>query len=268
MTFKKTAILLFFVLSILLPTLKLQAQSTNTGFVSGNIWYSKDPFEEGDRIKIYTFIFNPDERELSGIVVFFDKTTLLGKKEFNIPAKRAEDVSVDWTATVGDHVIFGKIENAKFLISAGKYEEVYIAENETEKSSRTISKKIVPKEEASPNTEDSSLSVSDIKKIVEEKTPEVITKPIILAVNKLEEIRKDIKKKSEIKQEAVKKEIKTLDGGKTPAAEKNPILKPLKYAELFLLSASSFILNNKILSYGLSAIFVFFLFRYFFRKIF
>ena len=59
---------------------KILAQSSNTGFVPGNIWYSKDPFEEGDKVKIYTFIFNPDSRELSGTVIFFDKTVLLGKK--------------------------------------------------------------------------------------------------------------------------------------------------------------------------------------------
>ncbi len=140
MILRKIGIILFLIFS-LLPMEKISAQSPNTGFVQANLWYSKDPFEEGDKIKIYTFIFNPDARELSGIVVFFDKTVLLGKKEFTIPAKTANDVSIDWTVTAGDHTIFGKIENAKFLVSAGKYEEVYIAENETEKSSRTVSKK-------------------------------------------------------------------------------------------------------------------------------
>ena len=118
MTFKKVSIVLFLIFS-LFPIQKIFAQNSNTGFVPGNIWYSKDPFEEGDKIKIYTFIFNPDARELSGTVIFFDKTVLLGKKDFIILSKSANDISIDWTVTAGDHTIFGKIENAKFLISKG-----------------------------------------------------------------------------------------------------------------------------------------------------
>ena len=81
MNLKKAGIVLFLIFS-LLPIQKIFAQSSNTGFVQANIWYSKDPFEEGDKVKIYTFIFNPDTRELSGTVIFFDNTVMLGKKDF------------------------------------------------------------------------------------------------------------------------------------------------------------------------------------------
>src|SRR3989344_6452613 len=129
MNFKKLTIVLFLIFSIL-PTTKILAQSSDIGFVSENIWYSEDSFEEGDKIRIYTFIFNPDSRELSGTVLFFDKTVLLGKKDFAVPPKRALDVSIDWTVVAGDHTIFGKIEDAKFLVSTGNYEQASISENE------------------------------------------------------------------------------------------------------------------------------------------
>lgn len=274
MTLKKVGIVLFLIFS-LLPIQNTLAQGSNSGFVSGNIWYSKDPFEEGDKIKIYTFIFNPDTRELSGTVIFFNKTVLLGKKNFVVPAKSANDVSIDWTVTAGDHVIFGKIENAKFLISAGKYEEVYLAENETEKSSRAVSKKIVSKSDS--NTDSNSdtvgtgISVSEITKTIQEKTPDFITKPITSAADKLEEFREDTIIASENKKEKVKKEIDDLNKNKTglnSETTQNPLLKPFKYVELLFFSVLSLLLKNRILFYGIIIVAVFFLVRFIWKKIF
>ena len=251
---------------------KILAQSSNTGFVPGNIWYSEDPFEEGDKVKIYTFIFNPDARELSGTVIFFDKTVLLGKKDFIIPGKTANDVSTDWTVTAGSHSIFGKIENAKFLISKGKYEEVYLTENETEKSSRTVSKKIISKT-TDTNTDSNSASISDITKIIKEETPDFITKPIVSVTESLETFRSNLNTASNDKKEEIKKEIQALGaelprGSSAPKDTISPLLKPFKYTEIFFLSVFSFILNNKILFYGILIIVVFFILRFIWKKIF
>ena len=276
MTFKKVSIVLFLIFS-LFPIQKIFAQNSNTGFVPGNIWYSKDPFEEGDKIKIYTFIFNPDARELSGTVIFFDKTVLLGKKDFIILSKSANDISIDWTVTAGDHTIFGKIENAKFLISKGKYEEVYLAENETEKSSRTVSKKITSKS-TDINTNTAGVSVLDITKIIKEKIPDFITKPIISSANSLETFRKNLNTISDNKKEEIKKEIEALNdsnlvvglskGNATIKTDTNPLLKPFKYVEIFFLSIFSFIVSNKILFYGIIIVVVFFILRFIWNKIF
>ena len=276
MTLKKIGIVLFLIFS-LFPIQKIFAQNSNTGFVPGNIWYSKDPFEEGDKIKIYTFIFNPDARELSGTVIFFDKTVLLGKKDFIILSKSANDISIDWTVTAGDHTIFGKIENAKFLISKGKYEEVYLAENETEKSSRTVSKKITSKS-TDINTNTAGVSVLDITKIIKEKIPDFITKPIISSANSLETFRKNLNTISDNKKEEIKKEIEALNdsnlvvglskGNATIKTDTNPLLKPFKYVEIFFLSIFSFIVSNKILFYGIIIVVVFFILRFIWNKIF
>ncbi|MFA4975169.1 MAG: hypothetical protein WC839_01220 [Candidatus Paceibacterota bacterium] len=278
MTFKKFYIIIFLVFSIL-PTQKIFAQTPNTGFVSENIWYSKDPLMEGDKVQIYTFVFNPDSRELSGTVIFFDKTVLLGKKEFVIPPKGAKDVFINWTTTAGDHIIFAKIENAKFLLSNGKYEEVYIALNETEKNSQTISKKITS---ADTNTDINPISnisntvsdsISNIKNIIEEKTPNFITQPILATTNKLEELRKNINTTGQLKKEEIKKEIENLNSTKinkegNSKTTRNPLLKPFKYVELFFVSTLSLILNNKILFYGILLILIFFILRYIWKKIF
>lgn len=266
MAFKKIWVVLFLIF-FLFPICKIYGETSNAGFIPANIWYSKDPFQEGDKIKIYTLIFNPDQREFSGTVIFFDKTVFLGKKDFTVPAKGIKDISIDWTATVGDHIIFGKIENAKFLISKDEYEEAYLAKDETEQNKRTVSKKIIPKEasDADTKSELNTASPSQIEKIrdmIVEKTPDFIAKPIANTANAIEGFRENVGTVSENKKQKVKMEIKALE------ENKSKILKPFKYAELFLFTLSSAIFNNKFIFYGILIIGVFLLFRWLWLKIF
>lgn len=269
------------------------ATSENVGFVSTNIRYSKDPFMEGDKIKIYTLVINPDTRTFLGTVIFFDKNTLLGTKSFSVPANGVKDIFIDWTATAGDHLIYGKIENAKFLISKGNYEEIYLTENETEKSERTVEKTLVVNTNSDSNignTVDSSSlgAIQNIQKLITEKTPDFIAKPIEITASAIDGFREDLGIASDKKKEETKTEINNLNiVSPTPDLKdlKNPqkttvitttdntnkkskIFKPFKYVELFFLTLSSFIFNNKLIFYGLLAVILFLLGRFAWRKIF
>ncbi len=230
---RKFGIILFLILSVL-PIWNVYAQSSNVGFVSGDIWYSKDPLEEGDKVNIYTLLFNPDKRELSGTVIFFNKTVFLGKKDFIVPANGVKDIYINWTVTAGSHTIFGKIENAKFLVSKGIYEDVYLANNETEKSTETVNKKIIPdlknldeNTKASDNSDNSSLgSIENIQNLIKENTPDFIAKPIILTANVVDGWREGLSIVSDKKKEAVKNEINILKSqeeinSETPSDSKN-----------------------------------------------
>lgn len=267
---KKFYLTLIVLTCLLLPVLKTQAQSSNAGFVPGNIWYSVDPFEEGDKIKIYTVLFNPDSRQFSGTVIFFDKTTFLGKKDFKVEARSVQDISIDWTVNVGDHTIFAKIENAKFLISLGKYEEVYLSGNQTEESKRTVKKKLVSSTSSDNiisnlkgeiiNT--SSKSVEDIGKLVEDNTPNIIAKPVISVVNSLEDLRDKIGISSQDSKVEIKKDLKSED------KDKGKLDTPFNYIKLFFFTLVSFIFNHKIIFYLLSLAILFYIARYIWRLIF
>jgi hypothetical protein len=267
MTFKKAGLILFLIF-FLLPMQKIFAQTANTGFVQANLWYSKDPFEEGDRIKIYTLIFNPDTKQLSGTVNFFDNTTLLGKKDFSVAGGATNAISIGWTVTAGDHNIFGEIQNPRFLLSNGNYQTISLTENQTQKSSRTVSKKITS---GQTNTSTIPTSISDVTKIIENNVPNSVTQPIISATDKLEEIRNNISNASDNKQKEIKNDIKTLENPKSTSKDsptQSTFLKPFKYVELFFLSIFSYIINNKILFYGIIIVVVFFILRFVWKKIF
>ncbi len=262
-----TLILLFY----LFPIGKIFAQIPNVGFIPSNIWYSKDPFEEGDKIKIYTLLYNPDSRELSGNVIFFDNTTLLGQKSFKIASKAVKDLSIDWTVEAGNHTIFAKIENAKFLNSNGSYEEVYLAENKTEESKSNVPKKIITD---LPNTisdkiAESTTVVTDVQKIVKDNTPTFITKAVDFTTSSLEDIRANTNTSLEDKKQTVQKEINVLNETKKNNTKNTDyILKPFKYLEIFFLTIFAFIFKTKILFFGLIVVILFLILRYIWRLIF
>lgn len=284
--FKKNIVLILLLIFYLFPLNAIFAQSSTAGFVPSNIWYSKDPFEEGDKIQIYTVVFNPDSRELSGTVVFFDNNVFLGKKDFVASPKGVKDIYIDWTVNVGSHSIFGKIENAKFLISKGKYEEVFLAENETSKSSRTVSKKIITGTggTALQNTSVvdtvnalSSDSVNTLKKIIGENTPNFISEPVVSTTDIVEKFRTDVALSSENKKTEINDQIKSLDTPKndiskstssTKTTEPNILLKPFKYVELFFFTLLAFIVNNPFIFYGFIIAIVLYILRIIWRLIF
>ena len=269
MYFKKLGIFLFLALSVL-GVYGKNIEAANVGFVPSSIWYSKDPFEEGDKIKIYTLIFNGDKRELSGTVLFFDKDVLLGKKEFVVPPETAKDISVNWTVDAGSHSIYAKIENAKFLISKGKYENADVAETQTKESSRTVAKKIIAKNtDAESSADDTGFeSIKNIGNTIEEKTPSFIAKPVVLGASIVEDFRTNTGATMQTKKEETKMEVDTLSKAPPSKTTNSSILKPLKYIQLFFLTIISFLFNNKIIFYLVSLALVFFILRFIWRRFF
>ena len=297
MNFKKIIIISLIIFSIF-PLKNIFAQTNNVGIIPSNIWYSKDPFEEGDKIKIYTVVYNSDPKELSGSVIFFDNNVFLGKGDFMVSGKSTTDVSIDWTATSGDHDIFAEIQNAKFLISAGKYQDVYLAENKTTESKITVAKKEVA---TLPNISNISSTItdqitniassaSDITQSIKNNTPPILVNTMNSTSNVLEKLRTSVGSSLETSKINVQKEIESLNSNEIPQNsssessnkiktatikqndpknfDKTGILKPLKYVELFFLTIFSFLFKYKILFYGLIILILFFIIRFIWHLIF
>jgi hypothetical protein len=87
-------------------------------------------------------------------------------------------------------------------------------------------------------------SISDVKKIIEEKTPDFIIQFVTSTIDKIEKFRED---------------TKVLSDNKKEKAEK---------VESFLFSLISLILDNKILFYGVLILIVFFVLRFIWNIVF
>jgi len=298
----KKIIFLSLILSILFTSQNVSAatiDNSNVGFVPSNIWYSNDPDTEGEKVRIYTVVFNPYQKEFSGEVSFYDGEILLGKKTFTISSIGTKDVYIDWTVSLGTHKIFAKITNAKYLISKGVYEQVNAEESTSDTSSYTVYKKILPnisdvKDNVTKTVNDIKNPVNNLEQKILESTPDYVSKPIINSSNFLENWRGsqieiiDTKKdavKSEIdilqqensKVEVLKEESDTNTDNNTDNKNttksigeefKSSTTTPFKYVELFFLTILSFIIGNKIIFYAtLVLIFALFI-KILWRKIF
>ncbi|MEK7560260.1 MAG: hypothetical protein AAB522_03095 [Patescibacteria group bacterium] len=100
----------------------------NIGFIQDNIWFSKDPFFEGDKIRIYTAVFNGSKYDFKGVVEFFNNGKSIGKSSFALTSGAFQALWMDWTAEGGEKRIYANITSAKISLPGG-VEEAVILEN-------------------------------------------------------------------------------------------------------------------------------------------
>ncbi|HEY4521883.1 MAG TPA: hypothetical protein VJH05_01950 [Candidatus Paceibacterota bacterium] len=100
----------------------------NIGFIQDNIWYSKDPFFEGDKIRIYTTVFNGSQYDFKGILEFWAGGKSIGKSNFSLISGAFQVLWADWVAEGGNKKIYASITEAKISLPGGA-EEAIILEN-------------------------------------------------------------------------------------------------------------------------------------------
>ncbi len=89
------------------------------GIADNALWFSKDPFFEGDSITIYTLLYNSSANQLSGTLTLYDGTTTLANKLFTVSGGGASSiVSFPWKVTSGTHVFSAVITSKEFTTIA------------------------------------------------------------------------------------------------------------------------------------------------------
>lgn len=125
--------------ALLFPT-TLFAQETieNVGFTSSSIWYSQEPFFEGDKIRIYTIIRNSTDKDITGVVTFYKGETSIGSTNFSLARNRVQDVWIDWNATAGQTSISARLSNTKISLPDGETLSVVLKDSTTGESDRFV----------------------------------------------------------------------------------------------------------------------------------
>ena len=235
----------------------------NLGFIPSNIiWYSKDPFFAGDKIRIYSAIFNNSEYDISGTVEFYDNGNLIGKLDFALAGGGGmRDVWIDWIAAKGNHKISAKIVDGK-ISTIGGGNETFALENSQAGESERFVEEIPAPVVQQPVVQKDENSQNGILKSVSPKLI-AVAESVIQNINAFADRQKE---KLETKKEEIKKEIAAINSGevKNPEAggeivketegnassdEAIKTGKPLKYVFLASLSAANFVLEHKILFY-------------------
>lgn len=280
----------------------------NVGFLPSNIWYSKDPFFAGDKIRVYTVIFNGSDSDLEGTVEFYDNNQSIGKSSFSLAGGgRIRDIWIDWTATGGNHTISAKIVNPKISAPGEEARAIVIANAETGTNERVIdfdinkngvadSKEIVKNAIATGESVVLSKIDDAVKKINEVVPVKPVIETVKTKVEAVDDFRESQEKKVSSTLNVVKKELENLktgdgavktdsgtskssneqfvkdknekDGIGAPKLDKTIAEKPFKYVYLFFLSILEYILKIKILFYGLLSLIIFLIGRLAYRRIF
>lgn len=290
-----TKIFIVLLLSFTFVVMPVYAETTDvgaSGIIPSNIWYSKSDFKEGDTIRIYTAVFNGSPDKLVAMVEFYDKTTLLSKKEVTVAQDTLKDVSILWTVTAGDHSISAKIANSTFVNKQGKTNTVVLDDRETTVKDTFVSKDLPTLDTAKASDAlKTSVTVQAEKAgdFISSYTPESIKEPVVNASVSLDAWRErsgtifeSLKVASQKKLDALNSETATSNPSKDVpqkenssnttsvkgVSEKSSLQKPFEYVKLFSFSLLSFIWKTAFVFYGLIAILVFFVLRYLYRRIF
>lgn len=103
----------------------------NIGFVQENIWYSKDPFFDGDKIRIYTAVLNASKYDFKGILEFTVAGKSIGKSNFSLVSGAFQVLWADWVAESGNKKIYASITEAKISLPGGVEESVILENSKT-----------------------------------------------------------------------------------------------------------------------------------------
>ena len=282
------ALFLFFT-ALITPVFATDLSINNAGFVPSNIWYSKDPFYAGDKIRIYTFIFNGSAYDLTGAVEFFDNGASIGKTTFALASGgRLRDLWIDWKATEGKHAVTARLVDTIADGPNGK-QSVVLANAETGKSERTIELDPVAKaaaekaqaEQAAEAQKQALNKVDDAIQTVSSVIPAPVKEGVSSSANFLEAFRIGeayslrLAKENKAREiEAIKAEEQRVAGGGKPKslagaadAMLNTAEKPFAYVMLALFTASQYIFEWKVFFYGVLLYVFYRIIRWVVRKV-
>jgi hypothetical protein len=261
----------------------------NAGFVPSNIWYSKDPFFAGEKIRIYTIIFNGSIYDLTGGVEFLDNGTPIGKTTFALAnGGRVRDLWIDWKATAGKHIITAHLINVVADGPSGK-QAVALPNSETGKSDRTVELDPVAKAaemklqeaKAAEMKKQAIGKVDDVLQSVNNTIPEPLKEGISLGTNVLEALRLSEADSLSVAREEKAQEIEAikareqtrLAGGsaKTVISATDAMLntaeKPFAYVALAVLTLGQYIFEWQVVFYGIILYVLYRIIRWIVRKV-
>ncbi len=271
---KKYFLILIISFFVLAPSLYAKV-SDSTGFLSSQIWYSKNELVEGETVKIYTAVWNGNDKPLSVKVEFYDRNVILGTRDVVVPVETLEDVSISWKVTSGDHYFSAKILSSVLNIDNSKKENVVLENNKT--SSNKVFVPVIVKKEDGEISKSSDVAKDELIKVgekINDIIPESVAVPLNEGLVSVDIFRiQTLSKIAESKEKAEEK-LLTLEDFSDNEEEirkaktlEEATEKPITNVKLFFLKILEFIFSHKLVFYGLIIFFIFYFLRGVYRKI-
>lgn len=272
---KKAFVIISFLLLCAVRAPAFAENSDVSGFIPGQIWYSKSDLVEGDTVNIYTAVWNSGGNSLYVKVEFYDKNVILGVREATLSPSELKSISVPWKVTLGDHVISAKIISSSETISGSK-EKVVLGNSVTENDRRTV--KVTMKNSdgstSSPAENAIKTQIDRTSKEIESVVPDSVSSSVSSTIDQVDNFRNESYiKVSGLKANAAEevnllkdKDDSSLNSKKGSDIE-GTIEEPLAYIKLFLFSVATFVLGNKPVFYAILILLIFVILRAIYNKL-
>lgn len=168
----------------------LFAATLSAGVPMDPIWFSKDPFFEGDQITIFTPLYNSSAYRFSGTVELHDGTGTIGAKQFTLDPKGASEIfAFSWKAERGEHTFSIAIVNGKFIGSGKTLVDLPISAGTT----GVVKRSVIPKQETSasvPKTPTAdNVTYREEARYLNTKIPESALRNVLPIVESVEAFR-------------------------------------------------------------------------------
>ncbi len=287
-------------LFVFVPFSIFAAPLSNAGFLQGGIWYSKDPFFAGDKVRVYAAVFNSSNEDLAGTVEFLDNKKSLGHADFFVErGGKFAQVWVDWNATGGDHLVEAVITKASIIRAGGAPLAIELQQAKVQEDLRQVDTDTdkdgignstdtdddndgtSDAQELTQGTDPLIPSASQEEAIVAKETeqvqkdnaitetviaflPDGIEKPVAVVHEAVQGVLAPVVEQVEQKQEQARQQLDALNGNpEASATEKTK-------ASLYLasLSAAAFVLKTEIILYAFALFFAFILLKSLLRRVF
>lgn len=265
-------------LALLLPLLFLPTfvfAVSNSGFIPGQIWFSKDSLKEGEIVNIHTAVWNGEDSSISTKVEFYDKNTILGSRDVILTPLSLKDVSISWKVTQGEHIISAKITSSTITID-GKKENVALSTITTSNNKVFIPVTVKDSDGNIVSGQDKvQTQIQNTGDKISSMLPENVNSYISDSFNSIEDFREKtsdkvsiIKDDTQVQLDELNKQSKDSNIKITTKTNIDEATKkPITYIKLFIFSILSFVFSNKIAFYLILLFLVFYVLRFIFRKI-
>ncbi len=248
-------------------------------FIEQPLWFSSDTFTEGQTVSIYTALFNQEPSHLTGTISFYDRSVLLGEKQFTIKPRTVETLSFDWKVIPGEHVISITVAKLSRINAQGVKESISSTPITIESKKITVGNTPTQTEvqETLPTTATEVLNqVDNAQEKAASFIPAPIRKVAEAVFSGIEKFRSDTAlavstNRNTLKSQIIDQEIKeaadsTGDNaiakyegnvGQHTVDAKSAFSKPFEQVRLFFLNLGTMFFSNKFLFYGISALFIY-----------
>ena len=261
----------YFLIAFSILSFTAQAQTKiiqDSGFIPGNIWFSKEPETAGETVRIYTLVWNASADDVSGTVSFFDNDTIIGKQGFILAGEGSSKIlSVPWVVGDGYHKIYAQITQSTGGPRGSKASDVSLEFARTSESEQFVSAQIEPSGVTSTATSFVEEKIGFVKDYAEVNLPRPVVENAKTAASSSENWRTSVEDWSKETIATLQKSIAS-----STAAERSDegfnIKRPLQYVAIFALSVAAFIFSHPWLFYAIAVLVAFFVLRFIKRRFF